>query len=179
LPKVAHRELSFTRADYDRLPEDLRVELIDGKLLKMASPTLNHQGVLQRLFLALRRVVEESRVYVGPVDFHIDDRNTFVPDVVVLPEGFSPLPGQRGVSSALLVGEILSPSTSSRDRTVKAKRYLRAGVKEVWLLDPEERTIEVRTREGETRYAAGEVARSHAVPGFETPCEALLGAPKA
>jgi Uma2 family endonuclease len=174
LPKVAHRELSFTRADYDRLPEDLRVELIDGKLLKMASPTLNHQGVLQRLFLALLRVADQSRVYVGPVDFHIDDRNTFVPDVVVLPEGFSPTPGQRGVSSALLVGEILSPSTSGRDRTVKAKRYLRAGVKEVWLLDPVERSIEVRTNEGEKRHKGGEVIRSNAIEGFETTSDALL-----
>ena len=85
MPKVAHKELSFTRADYDRLPEDLRVELIDGKLLKMASPTLNHQGVARTLFLALLKVADTARVYFGPVDFHIDDRNTFVPDVVVLP----------------------------------------------------------------------------------------------
>lgn len=176
MPKVAHQELSFTRADYERLPDDLRVELIDGKLLKMASPTLRHQGILQRLFLALLRVVDQGRVFVGPVDFHVDDRNALVPDVVVLPEGFSPLPGQRGVSSAILVGEVISPSTGKRDRTVKTKRYLGAGVKEVWLVDPEARTIEIRSRQGETRHAGGEVARSDAVPGFETTCEALFGA---
>jgi Uma2 family endonuclease len=174
LPKVAQRELSFTRADYDRLPEDLRVELIDGKLLKMASPTLRHQGILQRLFLTLLKAVEQGRVYVGPVDFHVDDRNALVPDIVVLPEGFSPLPGQRGVSAALLVGEVLSPSTSKRDRTVKTKRYLGAGVKEVWLLDPEARTIEIRTPTGERRHAGSEVARSDAVPGFETTCDAVF-----
>ena len=177
MPKVAHRELSFTRADYDRLPEDLRVELIDGKLLKMASPTLGHQGILQRLFLALLKVVGPGRVYVGPVDFHVDDRNALVPDVVVLPEGFSPMPGQRGVTSALLVGEILSPSTGKRDRTVKTKRYLGAGVKEVWLVDPEARTIEIRTAQGERRHSGTEAARSEAVPGFETSCDALLDAP--
>ncbi|MFI5402639.1 MAG: Uma2 family endonuclease [Planctomycetota bacterium] len=171
---MAQRELSFTRADYDRLPEDLRVELIDGKLLKMASPTLRHQGILQRLFLALLKAVEQGRVYVGPVDFHVDDRNALVPDLVVLPEGFSPLPGQRGVAAALLVGEVLSPSTSKRDRTVKTKRYLGAGVKEVWLLDPEARTIEIRTPAGERRHAGNEMARSDAVPGFQTTCDAVF-----
>jgi len=174
LPKVAHRELSFTRADYDRLPEDLRVELIDGKLLKMASPTLDHQGVARALFLALLKVADASRVYFGPVGFHVDDRNALVPDIVVLPEGFSPLPGQRGVSSAVLVGEVLSPSTSKRDRTVKTKRYLGVGVKEVWLIDPEARTIEIRTPEREGRYAGREVAGSEAVPGFEVTCDALF-----
>jgi Uma2 family endonuclease len=177
LPKVAHPELSFTRADYDRLPEDLRVELIDGKLLKMASPALRHQGILQRLFLALLKAADPGRVYVGPVDFHVDDRNALVPDVVVLPEGFSPMPGQRGVTSALLVGEVLSPSTGRRDRTVKTKRYLGAGVKEVWLVDPEAKTIEIRTAQGERQHSGSEAARSEAVPGFETTCDALLGAP--
>ena len=174
MPKVAQRELSFTRADYDRLPEDLRVELIDGKLLKMASPTLNHQGIARALFLALLKVADARRVYFGPVDFHVDDRNALVPDVVVLPEGFAPLAGQRGVTSALLVGEVLSPSTSKRDRTVKTKRYLGAGVKEVWLLDPDARTIEIRTPKGERRHAGGEIARSDAVPGFETACETIF-----
>ena len=37
-------DLRFTRADYDALPEDLRVELIDGELLKMPSPTLRHHA---------------------------------------------------------------------------------------------------------------------------------------
>ena len=175
MPKVAHRELSFTRADYDRLPEDLRVELIDGKLLKMASPTLRHQGVARALFLALLEVVDKTRVYFGPVDFHVDDRNALVPDVVVLPEGFTPLPLQRGVTSALLVGEVLSPSTGRRDRTVKTRRYLGAGVKEVWLVDPEAKTIEIRTAQGERLLSGGETARSEAIPGFETTCDALLG----
>ena len=174
MPKVAHKELSFTRADYDRLPEDLRVELIDGNLLKMASPTLRHQAIARALFLALLEVVDRARVYFGPVDFHVDDRNVFVPDVVVLPEGFSPLPDQRGVSSALLVGEILSPSTSRRDRTLKAKRYLGAGVKEVWLVDPVARTIEVHTAGRERQHAGGETARSEAVTGFETRGDALF-----
>ncbi len=47
-------------------------------------------------------------------------------------------------------------------------------MKEVWLLDPEARTIEIRTPKGERRHAGGEAARSDAVPGFETTCDALF-----
>jgi len=79
------------------------------------------------------------------------------------------------VTSALLVGEVLSPSTGRRDRTVKTKRYLGAGVKEVWLVDPEAKTIEIRTAQGERRHSGGEAARSEAVAGFETSSEALFG----
>ena len=65
--------------------------------------------------------------------------------------------------------------TPPHDCIYVASCLFRAGVREVWLLDPEERSIEVRTREGEKRHAGGEIVRSDAVPGFETTCDALLG----
>lgn len=144
-------ELKFTRADYDRLPEDLRVELIHGELLKMPSPTVNHQAVARRLFVAFLKTLDQERLLFGPVDFVIDDYNVLVPDVVVLER--PPVEGQRVLEEALLVAEVLSPSTARRDRTVKTGLYLGAGVREVWLIDANAQAIEVRTADAERTCA--------------------------
>ena len=169
---VAQPRLKFTRADYDRLPEDLRVELIDGELLKMPSPTVNHQAVARRLLFAVADVVDPERLLFGPVDFVIDDHNVLVPDVVVLER--PPAAGQRVLEEALLVAEVLSPSTARRDRTVKTELYLGAGVREVWLIDAGARTIELRTADVEV--ACNDVAASAAVAGFEIAVQDLFRA---
>ncbi|MEW6751325.1 MAG: Uma2 family endonuclease [Candidatus Latescibacterota bacterium] len=52
-----------------------------------------------------------------------------------------------------------------RDREEEAPAYLRAGVEEVWLVDPATETIEVRTPQGVTRFDADRVAESPALRG--------------
>ena len=162
--------LPFTKADYDRLPEGFRVELIDGELLKMASPTMFHQELVLRIADALRVGAAPGTVYVGPVDFVIDDTNVLVPDVVALRE--PPGRGAAHITEALLVVEIFSPSTAARDRRIKARMYSDAGVAEVWLVDPKGATIEVRGSDREEKFDGSETAVSSIVPGFQlTPAE--------
>ncbi|MHC4959959.1 MAG: Uma2 family endonuclease [Planctomycetota bacterium] len=166
--------LPFTRADYDQLPEDLRVELIDGELLKMASPTMFHQALVLRIADALRAHAKPGTVYVGPLDFAIDDTNVLVPDVVALE--VPPLPDATGVAAALVVVEILSPSTAARDRRVKAQKYLGAGVAEVWLVDPGDLAIEVRRPREQCTFERDERAESQVLDGFRlTPATLFAG----
>ena len=163
---------SFTRVDYDKLPEDLRVELIGGELLKMASPTFHHQDLVLRIADALQSVAASGTVFIGPVDFTVDDASVLVPDVVALEA-----PPPRDASdtrAALLVVEVLSPSTATRDRSVKADMYLEAGVREVWLVDPTGRTVDVRPAVGATPHGPGATAESHAVPGFRLAVDDLF-----
>ena len=135
--------LRFTRKDYDQLPEDLRVELIDGQLLKMPSPIVGHQQIVARLFAALIELVGVERVLPGPVDYAIDDHNVLVPDLVVNRAHEIPGPNARDISTALIVIEVLSPSTAARDRKIKRGKYLEAGAGEVWLIDGGKQRIEI------------------------------------
>lgn len=158
-------ELRFTRADYDALPEDLRVELIDGQLLKMPSPTLRHQKIARRIFQALVEAVGWDRVFFCPVDVPIDNWNVFVPDVVVTVA--VPPDADKVILRPLCLFEVLSPSTAGRDRLVKAKRYFKVGAKEVWLLDQDQGTAELRTPRGARLYK--DTLRSRAIRGLEIP----------
>lgn len=155
--------LRFTRTDYVRLPEDFRVELVEGGLLKMTPPTLDHQEAAGRIYEALRAVARE-RTFMGPVGVLVDEENVLVPDVVVLRA--PPRRGARFVEDPLLVVEVLSPSTASRDRGTKTDLYLRAGAAEVWLVDLEAGSVSVRLPGAGRTVTNDEEAVSGAVPGF-------------
>jgi Uma2 family endonuclease len=157
----------FTRADYLRLPEGFPAQLIDGMLVKEPPPIPWHQSLVGRILLAFSRRIDPDRVLPAPVDVFIDDFNILQPDILVLEEGHAPGPEDREVALPLLVVEVLSPSTANRDRDFKTAAYLRRGVREVWLTDPDTQTIEIRTRGRTSTLARGQVARSRAVPGLE------------
>ena len=163
----------FTRADYDRIPEDVRVELIGGALLKMASPTVDHQELVSVIHHKLFELLGRGRIFCGPIDFAIDDQNVLVPDVVALPK--RPDSGARDIWSASLVVEILSPSTAARDRVIKTDLYLAAGVREVWLIDARKKAIELRTQAGLSIFGVGDTVDSEAVPGFQLELADLFG----
>jgi len=63
--------------------------------------------------------------------------------------------------------EVLSPSTANRDRSVKSRLYMSAGVSEVWLIDPRTQTVEVHTEAGVRIASGSESAASKAIAGFE------------
>ena len=152
----------YTRADYMRLPEGFPAELIDGMLVKEPSPTRWHQELVLRLVRSIERQIGVGRVVISPIDVFVDDHNVLQPDVAVLPEGTPvdlvhiPIPE--------LVAEVLSPSTAGRDRTMKTDIYLRAGVKEVWLVDPETETVEIVMASGRASVGPNAVAHAKSLP---------------
>ena len=133
---------SYTIDDYRALPDDQRVELIDGFFYSLASPSTIHQRISGRLFHAFYSFIREQggpcEVFAAPFDVQLDsDAKTMVqPDLVVIcdPDRVK----EWGLFGAPdLVIEILSPSTAGKDRTLKITKYEKAGVREYWIIDPE------------------------------------------
>ena len=137
----------LTYADLEALPDDNRYELIDGALLVSASPNTAHQTAVGNLYFLLRLACPEAyQVFTGPLDWYVDDRNVYVPDVLVaqrtdLTERNLPRPPALAV-------EVLSPSTRSVDLVRKRAAYQRAGLAHYWVVDPMLPAVTVLERVG-------------------------------
>jgi Uma2 family endonuclease len=166
------RTAGHTKADYDALPEGAPYQLVEGELVCEASPVYRHQRAVGRLIATLHTLIGVERTLHAPIDVVIDDRNVYQPDVAVVA---APLPPDaESVGIPVWVCEVLSPSTSRLDRVQKTRNYLRAGVQEVWLLDPATSSLTVVTSSGSRSQGADELVRSTAVPGLAATPRALL-----
>ncbi len=131
----------YTLEDYYRLPDERRVELIDGKFYEMAAPSTIHQSVQAELIYIIKRYIKENgggcKVYAAPTDVQpAGDECTMVqPDVLVVCDS-GKITEKCIVGAPDFIVEILSPSTGMKDRTIKLKKYKKAGVREYWMLDP-------------------------------------------
>lgn len=165
-------EGGWTADDLASFPDDgLRYELVDGVLLVSAAPSEEHQIALGNLYFLLRLVVpEELRVHVAPFDVRFGPRRQLQPDLVVLPKDRSAVD-----RTPVLVVEVLSPSTSATDRTLKRHVLEQGGIASYWLVDPlapsltvlglqEGSYVEVAVVTGEQRYTASSPFAVEVVP---------------
>ena len=132
----------YTIEDYLALPEEARVELIDGTFYDMSAPTTIHQHLVVEIALQIRSQMSESDqdclLLVAPVDVQLDmdDKTMVEPDILVLCDK-SKLTKNRIIGAPDLVIEVLSPSTLRKDLYIKGEKYQKAGVKEYWMVDPD------------------------------------------
>ena len=136
----------YTLEDYLRLPDDQRVELIDGVFYDMAAPTTIHQGIAGFLYKKLLDFVMENKgpcfPFMSPVDVQLDcdDKTVVQPDVLVVCDRTKYKNG-RVFGAPDLVIEVLSASTRRKDMQIKLYKYAGAGVREYWMADPEKKLI--------------------------------------
>lgn len=154
----------FTRALYDRLPEGFPAQLIDGMLVHDPAPLRGHQAVVGHLFLAIAPLVGTRRVFISPIDVPLDEHNVLQPDLAIW--ATPPPLDRRDAELPCVVFEVLSPSNRRLDRTVKAGKYLSAGIAEVWLVDRENESIEIRRVDAVSVHAGRDVARSASIEGL-------------
>jgi Uma2 family endonuclease len=136
----------WTAARARELPDDgNRYEVVDGELLVTPAPTWNHQRAVAELYVALREYCKATKVgeaVFSPADIEFDPRTLVQPDVFVVPINTGRPKHWSDIKRLLLAAEVLSPSTARADRTVKRRRYQRAGVPEYWIVDVDAGLIE-------------------------------------
>ncbi len=149
-------KVRFTYSDYCLLPEDKRYELIGGDLYMAPAPLTRHQVILLNLALLIGPFVRQHNMGLflpAPVDVIFSDEDVLQPDLLFVAADREGILTERACEGAPdLVIEILSPSTSQRDRQLKRKVYANYGVKEYWLVDPETDSIQV-LRLGEADFS--------------------------
>ncbi|MBQ9155442.1 MAG: Uma2 family endonuclease [Eubacterium sp.] len=148
--KVSPNKCRYTIDDYYSLPDDQRVELIDGVFYDMETPAMIHQKILGDLYVLFRRCADHHdmpcEVYLSPCDVRLDmDNYTMVqPDLLVICRDYD-IHAIRYEGAPDLVVEILSPSTRSKDMILKLYKYQNAGVREYWIVDPKFQTVTVHS----------------------------------
>ena len=129
-----------------------RYQLINGELIKMAGASQSHQNFALRLGSALLMqsdALDIGEVLIAPYDAHINQFNTYQPDLLFVSHARRPILQRTGAYGAPeVVVEILSESTRRRDLSAKLPVYLAAGVGEVVIVDLDDRTAAVYTQSG-------------------------------
>jgi len=174
---------TLTYEDYCALPDDgLRYEVIEGCLFAEPSPRRAHQQAAANLLMILRGHVRArglGEVYIAPFDVILDRRTVVVPDLVFVARARASIVTERAVEGVPdLIVEILSPTTTRRDRVAKLNAFARRGVAHYWLVDPDARTLEaLALAEGAYRVEAAleedAVFRPRLFPDLEIPLPEL------
>lgn len=156
LPEQQH----VTYADYMSWDEDVRCEVIDGRLISYNfSPSKNHQMVLGQLHRRFGNYLENKpcEVMIAPFDVYLfADENSLTDDTDnwVEPDLFIICDDEKLKENGLfgapdMVIEVLSPSNPKNDKIYKLNAYEKAGVQEYWIVDPQYQMVDVYLLEGD------------------------------
>jgi len=142
-PKVQ----KWTYKEYAQILEDgLRHEIINGEHFVNPSPNTQHQHVSKRLQYQIYTKIELAGLGVmfdAPMDVQLSETDIVQPDlVVILNENVRKITPTKIKVAPNWVVEILSPSTSGNDQTIKKDLYERSGVTEYWVVDPFEQQVD-------------------------------------
>ena len=172
-----------TTEQFLQLPETtVPTELIAGEITVSPTPSILHQRLVFKLAKLIDVVIPDGEVIIAPMDVLLDEENVVQPDVFwVSTNGLALADGTKYFRGAPdLVVEILSPSTTRRDRDAKFRLYERFGVREYWLVDPVAELIEVyRLVNGNFEragfYGKGETLTTPTLNGAAISMDAVFG----
>ena len=131
------------------LVSDIRddYEVIEGVKFMAPSPGWGHVNVTANLLTIINgytRINKLGMAFADNFDVHFPDGNLFKPDFIFVSAENAKLFFQSKDNTIHdMVAEIFSRSTMKRDMTIKKDIYERNGVKEYWLINPWQETIEV------------------------------------
>ena len=143
----------YTYADYLKWTFEEAVELIKGRVFRMAAPLSNHQQTSGNLHVLFKVFLKnkDCRVFHAPFDVrlpkplsqrksHKDISTVIQPDICVVCDT-SKIDRRGCVGAPDLIVEILSKGTASKDVKDKFELYEESGVREYWIASVEDETV--------------------------------------
>lgn len=187
-PDIEYGRYSY--ADYLTWQMDEMVELIKGKVFKRdaASPGMSHQIISVRLTSAFFNFLngKSCQVFHAPFDVRLplkskknQDIDTVVqPDLCVVCD-LAKLDEAGCLGAPDLVVEILSPGNNKRELKNKYEVYEESGVKEYWVIHPNEQTLLIYSLDNgkfkpSRLFASGDIVESVCIPGMRIDLEELF-----
>jgi Uma2 family endonuclease len=157
----------YTYADYLTWLDDIRRELINGFIHIMSAPVRIHARLSTKITNRIFNFIEKNKglceVYHAPFDVRFpadgaieDDKiyDVVQPDVCVICD-LSKLDYRGCMGAPDLMVEVLSPSTSKKDKTKKFNLYEKNGVREYWMVDPDKKKVNVFILQTNGKYDSG------------------------
>src|SRR3989304_6276542 len=141
----------ITYADYLKIDDNNRYEIFHGELCMVPAPSTSHQSVSRNLEFLIWNCVKQKglgNVFDAPIDIVFDDDEVFQPDIVFIKSENQSIIGKNAIQGVPdLIVEIVSPSSTFYDTIEKKDIYRKYGVKEYWIIFPDEKVIEVLSLE--------------------------------
>src|SRR5579859_6243449 len=157
----------LTAEEFDNYPfeEDKRYELDEGELIEVTRPAYRHNRILRHLTFKLCLYFENhpcGELMISENLFAVAPTTRLAPDAAVILGNRQAELADAGVIHIVpeIVVEVLSPSERPRAVNRKLRQYLDAGVKEVWIIDPEVRSASIWTGPAERKLAGSDALTS-------------------
>ena len=153
-PALQPQPETITLEQYETLPENRRVEVFDGIVYDMASPSQIHQALSMELSNILYNYIKTKKqscqVFSAPFDVKLSDNPLTIvqPDIMIVCDR-NKLDEKRCNGAPDFIIEIVSPGNPSDDYIRKLYYYNNFGVREYWIVDPKRRMITVNYFEGD------------------------------
>lgn len=144
------RRISYEEYTAITNSSDQRYELIDGEIYLMASPSFQHQVVVNEIAWHFNNYFRKHpcKSLTAPLDVRLfgyatkfeEDPNVVQPDVIVICD-LNKIIDNKYEGIPTLIVEVLSPSTKGKDLAAKLHLYMKSGVAEYWIVNLESRNI--------------------------------------
>jgi Uma2 family endonuclease len=177
---------TYTLEEFWQLPDPpdrSKLELIAGVLYMSPPPEYTHDDVIARLIQVLSPYLVASntkgKLHVPRAAIWTSARTYLEPDLFYVSAELAARLDPKHRDTADLVVEVISPGSAIYDRNTKADTYGALGVRELWLIDETEETVEVRRQtgsgfdEGQT-FSRGEQVKSQVFPTLILAVEQLF-----
>ncbi len=156
IPKLKEK---YTYQDYCTWPDEERWEIIDGIAYDMSpAPTPKHQNVAGSFYFSLRSALQGKKCtpFISPIDVVLSEYDVVQPDVIVVCDP-SKITEKNIQGAPDFILEVLSPSTSKKDRWTKKELFEKHGVREYILVEPVAQYVERFTLEKNNKFHSGDV----------------------